>query len=42
MPIRATPDSETYNIGGWNEKSNIDIVQILCTLLDKLKPWADG
>jgi dTDP-glucose 4,6-dehydratase len=33
---------ETYNIGGWNEKPNIDVVKTLCTLLDELKPSADG
>jgi dTDP-glucose 4,6-dehydratase len=29
---------ETYNIGGWNEKANLDVVHTLCTLLDELKP----
>ena len=33
---------ETYNIGGWNEKPNIDIVHTVCALLDELKPRADG
>ncbi len=33
---------ETYNIGGWNEKQNIEIVNTLCTLLDELQPRADG
>ena len=33
---------ETYNIGGWNEKTNIDIVQTVCKLLDALRPKADG
>ncbi|MDT8991122.1 dTDP-glucose 4,6-dehydratase [Curvibacter sp. APW13] len=33
---------ETYNVGGWNEKANIDIVQTVCTLLDELQPRADG
>jgi len=33
---------ETYNIGGWNEQANIDIVKIVCKLLDELKPSADG
>ena len=33
---------ETYNIGGWNEQANIDIVQQICTLLDVLRPRADG
>ncbi len=33
---------EVYNIGGWNEKLNIDIVNIVCALLDELRPRADG
>jgi dTDP-glucose 4,6-dehydratase len=33
---------ETYNVGGWNEKANIDIVKIICTLLDELRPRSDG
>ena len=33
---------ETYNIGGWNEKPNIEIVQTVCGLLDALKPDAGG
>ena len=33
---------ETYNIGGWNEKANLDVVNLICTLLDELKPRADG
>ncbi|NLX17864.1 MAG: dTDP-glucose 4,6-dehydratase, partial [Desulfobulbus sp.] len=33
---------EIYNIGGWNEKTNLEVVQTLCTLLDELKPRADG
>jgi dTDP-glucose 4,6-dehydratase len=33
---------ETYNIGGWNEKANIDVVKNICTILDELKPRADG
>ena len=33
---------ETYNIGGWNEKPNIEIVGTVCTLLDSLRPRADG
>ena len=34
--------SETYNIGGWNEKTNIDVVKTICTILDELRPRADG
>jgi dTDP-glucose 4,6-dehydratase len=33
---------ETYNIGGWNEKANIDIVRLICQLLDVLRPRQDG
>ena len=33
---------ETYNIGGWNEKPNIEIVNTVCALLDELRPRADG
>jgi dTDP-glucose 4,6-dehydratase len=33
---------ETYNIGGWNEKANIDVVKTICIILDELKPKADG
>lgn len=33
---------ETYNIGGWNEKPNIEIVHTICALLDELRPRADG
>ena len=33
---------ETYNVGGWNEKPNIEIVQTICALLDELQPRADG
>lgn len=32
---------ETYNIGGWNEKPNIEIVHTICDLLDELRPKAD-
>ena len=33
---------ETYNVGGWNEKANLDVVHTLCAILDELKPRADG
>jgi dTDP-glucose 4,6-dehydratase len=33
---------ETYNIGGWNEKTNIEIVRTVCALLDELRPDAAG
>ena len=44
--IRAVLDQgelgETYNVGGWNEKANLDVVNTLCAILDELKPRADG
>jgi dTDP-glucose 4,6-dehydratase len=33
---------ETYNIGGWNEKTNLAVVQTICQILDKLRPRIDG
>lgn len=33
---------ETYNIGGWNEKPNLEVVETLCQLLDELVPREDG
>jgi len=33
---------ETYNVGGWNEMANLDIVRQVCVLLDELRPRADG
>jgi len=33
---------ETYNIGGWNEKPNIEVVKTICQILDQLKPKSDG
>jgi dTDP-glucose 4,6-dehydratase len=33
---------ETYNIGGWNEKTNLDIVHTICRLLDELRPDPRG
>jgi dTDP-glucose 4,6-dehydratase len=38
---RGTP-GETYNIGGWNEKPNLDVVHTLCSILDELQPRDDG
>ncbi len=32
---------ETYNVGGWNEKANLDVVNTLCSILDELQPRAD-
>jgi dTDP-glucose 4,6-dehydratase len=33
---------ETYNVGGWNEKPNIEIVRTICALLDELRPDPAG
>ena len=33
---------ETYNIGGHNEKQNIEVVHTICDILDDIKPKADG
>jgi len=33
---------ETYNVGGWNEKANLDVVNTLCDILDQEQPRADG
>ena len=33
---------ETYNVGGWNEKPNIEIVEMVCDLVDEMAPRAGG
>jgi dTDP-glucose 4,6-dehydratase len=33
---------EVYNVGGWNEKPNIEIVQTICKLLDEMRPKTEG
>lgn len=33
---------EVYNIGGHNERTNLEVVHVLCSLLDKMKPRPDG
>lgn len=33
---------ETYNIGGRNERTNLEVVQTICRILDKLRPRPDG
>ena len=40
--LEAGEIGEVYNIGGWNEKPNLDIVHAICNSLDKLRPRADG
>lgn len=33
---------QTYNVGGWNEKPNLEVVQTICTVLDQLRPKTNG
>jgi dTDP-glucose 4,6-dehydratase len=33
---------ETYNIGGHNEKRNLEVVELICDLLDELRPGQDS
>ena len=40
--LEAGRAGEVYNIGGWNEKPNLDVVHTLCAILDQLSPRADG
>jgi dTDP-glucose 4,6-dehydratase len=40
--LEAGRPGEVYNIGGWNEKPNIEIVKTICALLDELRPRHDG
>lgn len=40
--LAAGRPGETYNVGGWNEMPNLEIVHTVCALLDELRPRADG
>ena len=40
--LRRGRPGETYNIGGWNEKPNIEIVQMICDLVDEMAPHTTG
>ena len=40
--LSAGVPGETYNIGGWNEMTNLDVVHTVCDLLDALSPRAAG
>ena len=40
--LQAGRVGETYNIGGWNEKPNLDVVNTICQRLDAVRPRADG
>ena len=33
---------ETYNVGGWSEKANLEVVKTICTILDGLRPKTNG
>ncbi len=37
----ATP-GETYNIGGWNEMANLDVINTICCILDEIRPKKGG
>ncbi|MEB0137055.1 dTDP-glucose 4,6-dehydratase [Actimicrobium sp. CCC2.4] len=40
--LEAGQVGEVYNVGGWNEKPNLDIVHTVCALLDELRGRPDG
>ncbi|WP_288842401.1 dTDP-glucose 4,6-dehydratase [uncultured Deefgea sp.] len=40
--LEAGKVGETYNVGGWNEKANLDVVHTICDLLDELAPCKSG
>ncbi|MFZ6640188.1 dTDP-glucose 4,6-dehydratase [Undibacterium sp. TC4M20W] len=40
--LDAGKPGETYNVGGWNEQTNLSVVHTLCELLDELQPKAQG
>lgn len=40
--LEAGTPGATYNVGGWNEMTNLELVRGLCGLLDELRPRADG
>ena len=40
--LEAGKPGETYNIGGWNEMPNVEVVGAICALLDELRPRNDG
>ena len=40
--LAAGRPGEVYNVGGWNEKSNLEVVHTLCAILDEFKPRTDA
>lgn len=40
--LEAGRSGEIYNVGGWNEKTNLEVVHTLCAILDGMQPRDDG
>jgi len=40
--LEAGRTGEVYNVGGWNEKANLEVVHLLCDILDELSPKEGG
>jgi len=40
--LRKGKPGETYNIGGHNEKTNLEVVKTICTILDDIRPKSSG
>jgi dTDP-glucose 4,6-dehydratase len=40
--LEAGKTGETYNVGGWNEMPNLEVVNTICSILDELRPKSDG
>ncbi|GGP25449.1 dTDP-glucose 4,6-dehydratase [Silvimonas amylolytica] len=40
--LEAGQSGQTYNVGGWNEKPNLEVVHTICRILDELRPRADS
>jgi len=42
LAVETGVPSETYNVGGRNERTNLEVVETICAILDDLKPRANG
>jgi len=42
LALTSGKPGETYNVGGHNERTNLQVVQAICAILDELRPRADG
>jgi dTDP-glucose 4,6-dehydratase len=42
LVLRRGRPGETYNVGGLNERTNLDVVRLICSLLDAKAPRKDG